>query len=82
MACNLCGEEYMGMAGDCACTMYGYTEEEDIPAELIGAYRRGRSEKARRELRYKAWRNTARAREIAPWVWAFLVGLVIGWLLP
>lgn len=75
MNCNLCGEMYSGLAQDCACTMYGYTYEEDIPAELLEAYRRGQAEKKRRDLRYQAWKTKQVIRiKIVPLVW--LVGIL------
>ncbi len=79
--CNLCGEPYAGMAGDCACTMFGYTYVEDIPAELLEAYRRGQAEKKRRELRYKAWRLRNR---MPRWLWyggMLILGMVLGALI-
>lgn len=78
MNCNLCGETYSGLAGDCACTMFGYTYEEDIPAELLEAYRRGQAEKKRRQLRYQAWRLRQR---MPRWLWliaAVVAGVLLG----
>jgi hypothetical protein len=44
MPCNICGEEYRGLAGDCACTMYGYSDEAEFRREAseydVRAYER------------------------------------------
>lgn len=78
MSCNLCGQEYRGLAGDCACTMYGYINVEEMPKEVREDYIRGQQEKERREARYKIWRIKARLRK---WVWyggLFILGTILG----
>ncbi len=44
MPCCNCHEEYRGLAGDCACTMYGYSDEAEFrreaPEREVRAYER------------------------------------------
>lgn len=51
MPCNICGEEYRGLAADCACTMYGYTDEAEFRREAGEVEIRG-YERAQRSRRW------------------------------
>ncbi len=83
MPCNICHEQYRGLAGDCACTMYGYSDEAEFRSDAsehdIQAYERAMRERERMD-------NTFVMQWIKPvviprWVGYIVLGIIGGIIL-
>lgn len=83
MPCNICGEEYRGLAADCACTMYGYTDEEEFRSDAsehdIQAYERAMRERERMDTTFvMQWIKPV---VIPRWVGYIVLGIIGGIIL-